>query len=639
MRRIAKNHRPHWVVVVLTIGCLALIVGGFRWLTPPQLDPLPANSPPADQSALEDSAEPPPVPIRPTRFLNAAADASYVGSEVCAGCHASEHASYLLTAHSRALGNIDLATEPPDGQFTHAKTGRQYRVARSGDRLWHRETLVGKQGQELVSVEHSVRHVIGSGHHSRSYLVELDGFLVESPLTWYATNASWGLSPGYDRPQHDSFERVADHGCVTCHVGNASMMDGNRYRLKILEGTIGCESCHGPGSLHVAKQRVPAPVAAGEDLTIVQPVHLGRDQREAICARCHMRGAASVLLRGRQLDDFRPGQRLEDFRIDFVSTMTSEMMKVVGHVEQMRASRCFQKSDSLTCTTCHDPHTAPTSDQRIRFFRDKCNECHHEHCGLPPAQRLAADRHDNCVGCHMPQRPTNLPHFAFTHHRIGVHSTAGADPSPGRDDVELVPLSDVSHLSPLDRQRGLGLAYFEYADHQVTAEGRRECLRRAELLLTSAAKGGLRDADVLAALAVLAWHRDDLPQAERFATEAAAKHAPGSHAPANARLVLADIEMRRGDRAAAEQSFAQLVQLRRSSDDWVLLGRLRETAGDLSGAIEAFRRAAAIHPFRSEVYRLLSVNCTRLGDADAARKYQEIAEALSENEPAPRRDR
>jgi tetratricopeptide (TPR) repeat protein len=258
---------------------------------------------------------------------------------------------------------------------------------------------------------------------------------------------------------------------------------------------------------------------------------------------------------------------------------------------------------------------------------------------LASAQRLAADKLDNCVGCHMPQRPTDVPHFAFTHHRIGVHATAGAGPSQGGDDVELVPLSDVSHLSPPDRERGLGLAYFEYADRQVTAEGRRECLRRAELLLTSAAKGGLRDADVLAALAVLAWHRDDLPQAERFASEASAKHAPGSHAPANARLVLADIEMRRGDRAAAEQSFAQLVQLRRSSDDWVLLGRLRESAGDLSGAVEALRQAAAIHPFRPDVYKLLSGNCARLGDADAARKYQEIAEALSENERAPRRDK
>ncbi len=52
-----------------------------------------------------------------------------------------------------------------------------------------------------------VRYLIGSGRYCRSYVVEVDGFLQESPLTWYTAKRQWGLSPGYDFAQHWSFER------------------------------------------------------------------------------------------------------------------------------------------------------------------------------------------------------------------------------------------------------------------------------------------------------------------------------------------------------------------------------------------------------------------------------------------------
>ena len=52
---------------------------------------------------------------------------------------------------------------------------------------------------------------IGSGHHSRSYIVEDDGFLVESPVTWYSSIEKWAMSPGYDRRFHMGFERMVDY--------------------------------------------------------------------------------------------------------------------------------------------------------------------------------------------------------------------------------------------------------------------------------------------------------------------------------------------------------------------------------------------------------------------------------------------
>src|SRR5581483_5470439 len=169
-------------------------------------------------------------------------ESEYVGLDVCAECHVAQYRSYQQTAHSRALAEIELSAEPPDGEFDHAKSGRSYRIYRSEGHLRHREWLTAA-GDEVVN-DYPVKYVIGSGRHTRSYLVEDDGFMAESPITWYASRQAWGLSPGYDWPTHWGFERAADLGCVTCHVGRAETIDGSQNRMVIHERAIGCERCH-----------------------------------------------------------------------------------------------------------------------------------------------------------------------------------------------------------------------------------------------------------------------------------------------------------------------------------------------------------------------------------------------------------
>jgi tetratricopeptide (TPR) repeat protein len=615
-----------WFWVAVGVICAILVVVAFRTLPD-------GSQRPAILKRPAKASSPPLTPIRPTPLRNVTSSARFVGSATCAECHRDEHASYMQTEHSRALGEVDLAVEPPDAQFVHAKSGLTYRSIRREGSLWHRESLFDGNGQELLAAEFPVRYAIGSGHHSRSYLCEVDGFLLESPLTWYAALPGWGMSPGYDKRVHASFELIADQGCLYCHAGNVTLVEGNRDRLQIHEGTIGCESCHGAGSLHVDSRRSNASQGTGEDLTIVHPARLGRAESEAVCARCHLRGAATVMLRGRKLDDFRPGQRLEDFRIDYVPAAASDVMNVVGHVEQMRASTCYQKSDALTCTTCHDPHAPPAASERVAYYRNRCNDCHHELCGLPREERLVKDSQDNCVVCHMPQRPTDLPHFAFTHHRIGLHATAlQADQSSASagHTPQLAPLGDGSHLSQFERDRGLGLAYLEFAERQNSDAARDDCLRHADRLLKSIEEAAGDDVDVLAGLAILSWQRNDLPRAKELAEQAAALGVHDSRAHANALLILADVQIHQGDRTAASETLQALTRLRRSSEDWLLLGRNRGAMGDLAGAAAAFRRAAAIHPFRREIHEMLAGTYIRLGDSAAAARHESLTKALAE---------
>ena len=55
------------------------------------------------------------------------------------------------------------------------------------------------------------------------------------------------------------------------------------------------------------------------DTTIVNPRHLERSLREAVCEQCHLEGEARTVRHGRGLDDFRPGMPLELFWSVFVA--------------------------------------------------------------------------------------------------------------------------------------------------------------------------------------------------------------------------------------------------------------------------------------------------------------------------------
>ncbi len=599
--------------------------------------PAPARRDTADQtdSPARTAAEwtlPPPLA---SRFENTRADVAYVGSSVCAECHSEAHASYLETAHSRALADVDAEQEPLAAEFYHAASGRRYEVKRQGDQLWHSEWASDGQGEEFLLASHAMHFRIGSGHHSRSYLAELDGFLVESPVTWYASKQRWNMSPGYDAPRHPGFERLADLGCLQCHAGRVEPIK-TRFRVRIHESSIGCENCHGPGALHVERRRsnpdsIPGSPATA-DLTIVNPDRLTRDQREAICAQCHLRSAATILVRGRSLAEFRPGLRLEDFRVDYAREHSGTAMTVVGHIEQMRSSKCYQGSETFTCTTCHDPH-AKAEESEPAYFRAKCLECHAD-CGLEAAVRLERDATDNCVNCHMPKSETDIPHFAFTHHRIAIPSDAAIDTAAADAGfARLIPASDISHLPTWEQQRCLALAYLEFSEDKPQADWSRYRAQSLHLLETLNRRG-IDDIEVNAALARLDWVQGRLQEAVPLAQRAAGAQSD-SGSVANALLVLADSYLRLNQPAPARDALVRLVSLRRQAESWLMLASCLRSLGEPQEAIRACQKAIEIQPGRVDARLMLADLYAAIGDTDEAARCRDGAKTLERLMPPP----
>jgi hypothetical protein len=618
-----RTRRPfRWLFLVLVVTGIVVVWLAQRLLTPRPLDPAPQPGARA-------------VPIPPfsqSRFLNTRPEVSYIGSAACAGCHAENHKSFRLTAHSRSFSDVDPKREPPDGSFDHVLSGRSYRVYRKDGQLRHAEAIRTAEGKEIARVDLPVRYLVGSGHFSRTYVVEVAGYLHESPITWYASKQKWGMSPGYDVPRQPGFERSIEVSCLFCHAGKVVEEGKAANRLTFHEKAIGCENCHGPGSLHQEFHRTKKLAKGQDDLTIVHPGKLSRGLQEAICASCHQSGPASIWLRGRSPGDFRPGAPLNDYLIHYAFTGGNDRMTVVGHVDQLRQSACYRKSRNLTCVSCHDPHHPVEPKDKPAFYREQCLSCHTtQPCKLERSERLETQQ-DNCVACHMPRSGTDIPHIAFTHHRIGRHGTK--PPVGAKSTPELVAVDDVSHLGPLDQKRNLALAYLEVGQNSTHREFAGVFQARARKHLEAVYTAGLRDGLTTAALAEISWRAKDYPRASSYAHEAIESQHLSPASRAVTLLYLADCELRDRDVPEAILHLEESVRLLRSADGWRLLGVSYLEQGQLLKALFALEESLAIRPDLYRTHLFLAHVHYRLGNIPLANKHQQEAQWLKEHEAA-----
>ena len=549
-----------------------------------------------------DAAEASMPPIRTSPFTNTNIGVKYVGATACQSCHEDAHASFMQTAHSKALMEVDLQSEPPEGEFSDPKSKKTYRIAHRDGKMIHQEYLNTDDGGELLLVEFPIRYTIGSGRFSRSYLVEIDNFLYESPATWYTARPGWALSPGYEN-FNSGFQRPVEAKCVACHAGRIEAVDNSPQRVNFHALVIDCERCHGPGSQHVAKwSKQPQPGSSDEkkqeiDYTIVNPAHLERRLCEDICAQCHLHSAATIENPGRRLQDFRPGQWLTDFVTYYGHKTPSKEMNVVGHTEQMRLSKCYQNSETLTCTTCHNPHSKPTATEAASLYRSTCLSCHvEESCTEPRERRFADDLADNCVTCHMPSTNTEIPHFAFTHHRIGIHDKEPAEEKldgPG----ELIPLDDVTLLPKAVQKRNLGLAYLQFSDAPGQSAFAPQYRARAQTILATTERLYPADPEVQAALSRLFWD-NNVAETLRFGELAGTATALSPDAEATIAFTLGTTYFSKGQIDKALPWLLRTTQVRPTADVWFMLSQSYEQIGDPSSALLAARRAVNLAPDR-----------------------------------------
>ncbi|HLV81517.1 MAG TPA: cytochrome c3 family protein [Chthonomonadaceae bacterium] len=396
---------------------LAALAGGFALLIvvtgcvstdrPAARPPLPAPAaPPTAMTASAGSAA----------HLAPISSQEYVGDSACAACHADIWRQHHDSAHATTLRAVTLSSDGALFQSPQIirdnKEGDVYRLGiQNGDCVM---MALERSGQETLQA----RYAFGSGRYGRTYLgKEASGQWIELRMTYYTRLHRWDftpfLQPDPDHPQNpDGLALNAPQlaFCFSCHVTTLKMGPNEPDAPESHFG-VGCERCHGPGRQHLEAAHA---LLAGKNVPSLKMQDLITAPREKImaaCGECHSGPS-----------DIPVDARLAVILARFAATA-------------LQQSRCYLQSPSLSCITCHDPHTLKQS--KTASYEAVCLNCHgtrrtpQEGNGLPGTASLAQNKpplrckvspRSGCIRCHMPVQSTrSFALVGFHNHWIRIY--------------------------------------------------------------------------------------------------------------------------------------------------------------------------------------------------------------------------
>ena len=543
--------------------------------------------------------------VKSVSYRNTGGGVRYVGSKACAPCHSKIYNEYLRTPHAQAASlpsqRPELHDLPSAGITVCEKDSLHcFRVFREDSDYYMSEFEPGPNGTELSKETERIAYALGEPMAGTGYVIRRGNYLFEAPLSYYsgsqdANPQGWGLSPGYEKDPL-GFARPLVGSCMYCHVGRPLVIDdaNNLYKNPPFgELPVGCENCHGPGSLHVEEQQKHMPISGKIDTSIVNSPHLSPRLADDLCIYCHEFGEARIPQPGKKFEDFRPGTPLLKTMTIFKSRpiMGWNMME---WSDEMAQSKCYRASGGrLNCGSCHDGHSSPTAQEAPAFYRSKCLNCHQERsCRESLDKRHSTTPPDNCVSCHMPKHLA--PRFVMlgtqgTSHRIVAHEgdpiptlatkQNSPDPATGLILVNRIPGSTKTALSPL-------VLLQAYQSVLARSPNRTDIKGRYDQLLDRVAKSDPMNVTVLSALA----------------NRELEKRSPEGN-------------------LAAENYLSKAVELRsKSPQDYMRLAELLYRSGHRVEAINILKRAVSLFPYIPTPYENLSFCYVSIGDGAKAKE-------------------
>lgn len=387
-------------------------------------------------------------------------DADYVGSAACADCHTVVHNQWQVSPHANMVrdpdpvsvvgnfreGEFRLPADSPDplaGQVvarTYVRDGGYY--------------MALKHEHEDRFVEFPITKVVGYQYRQEYLTPEPGGVLRRLPLQWSTATASffpyWNVQEGSAQTVADLWAQMRSlHSawnlyCARCHTTDLDIQAKDAWHTTATvdwhEDGITCESCHGPGSLHVEYMNSTAanrlamwvqnrlrgrPVAY-----IASAAKLPKEQSLSVCGRCH---GADIFARNQDFyREFEPGYshagRINDlspwFREAPLTPGRMDATIEVWHSGRPRGigmlfrsfieSACYAQAE-VRCHDCHNPHdnkseAVPGILQASQTSNAYCSSCHQAIATAPAAHTRHAEGEPGsfCYDCHMPWHITKL---------------------------------------------------------------------------------------------------------------------------------------------------------------------------------------------------------------------------------------
>lgn len=335
----------------------------------------------------------------------------FAGDLACASCHSDQFAAHQRSGHSHTLAPMASSQLARDlkkrGHWRDPHRNQSFEFT-----LEHAHFRVSRENRAI-----RVNWLVGSGKHAQTPVAtDAEGRRgVEIRLTAFGERRKLGLTPDHDRfdsygaSSEECFGRPMDssdvRSCLGCHSTAIppSELPLNESELIL---NVSCERCHGPRKAHVTLARMGRAEAARPMLDL-ENAEIYMD----ICSGCH-RDERSVQADAPKKDRVR--------------------FQPYG----LKRSRCYVESaGAMTCSTCHDPHDAPSLDRRA--YRDQCQRCHQE---LRSAV-CPTDPRGDCIACHMPEVEWTAG-ITFHDHFIHVPDVAkeGDRPLANQNSTSLAPI-------------------------------------------------------------------------------------------------------------------------------------------------------------------------------------------------------
>ncbi len=421
-------------------------------------------------------------------YKNLEAGVKHVGMRTCQSCHQNVHATFIHTGMGRSF---DKATpEKTDATFgDHAVvydevSDLHYKPFFADSTMYVLEYRLSGGDTVHKRIE-EIDYIVGSGQHTNSHIVDINGYIYQAPITFYTQERKWDMAPGF-RGDNIRFDRLLTSECLTCHNHYPEPVAGAINKYESMPTGIECERCHGPGEVHVREKLAGDIVDTAQfiDYSIVNPRDLPRDLQMDLCQRCHLQGIA-VLQEGKSFYDFKPGMRLNEVVNVFLPRYSNshERFIMASQADRLRLSPCYQNSE-MTCITCHNPHKSIEVTGKAQY-NNACVNCHggqqQPACTLPEAQRLEAG--NDCSGCHMPKSGSiDIPHVNITDHYIGRNNTR-LSPDSAKSDAapRFLGLKILTQptATPLEMARGYLAMYDKYVQSPMVLDSARAALEKS----------------------------------------------------------------------------------------------------------------------------------------------------------------
>ena len=359
-------------------------------------------------------------------FHNWSDSVEYVGMETCKSCHAEIYETFKETGMGQswfhATRDKSAATYGDHALIYDSLANLYYKPHWDQDSLYITEFRL-----DGMDTTHKrllpIKYIVGSGQHTNSHIIDVNGFLRQAPITFYTQKGIWDLAPGFDSKLSQRVNRIVGLECMSCHNNYPEFEEKSENKFTSVPMGIQCERCHGPGEEHVRRklsgERVDT--SQGPDLSIVNPKRLSKELQMSICRRCHAQGVA-ILKEGKSFFDFKPGRHLTEVMDVFLPRYDGAQTQFImaSHADRTAMSECYKKSD-MTCISCHNPHVSVKATP-IATFNQACINCHSSNaqslCTVQESERISINQ-NNCSSCHMPESPSiDIPHVTVHDHFI-----------------------------------------------------------------------------------------------------------------------------------------------------------------------------------------------------------------------------